>query len=91
MRLVLRILTKDLILLQSIGVLIVRLLAVHWTVLQSAIASLLMRQVLRRYVVCDVCHDRTFRVQHKPAKATGVLVCHDEGAGYALWKGSIGE
>ena len=60
LRLILGILTEDLILLRSIGILDVRLLAVHWTVLQSAIASLvmrLMRQVVRRYVVCNVCHD----------------------------------
>lgn len=60
LRLILGILTEDLILLRSIGILDIRLLAVTWTVLQSAIASLvirLMRQVVRRYVVCNVCHD----------------------------------
>ena len=69
--------TEGLILLQSAWVL---LLTVHRkTVLQPATAPLLMmRQVLRRYVVCNVCHDGILGVEHEFAKAAVVLVRHDE-------------
>lgn len=81
------IMTRDLVLLESIGVLNIWLLAARWTgLVYSAVASLLMRRVLRRYVVSDVVHDGTLGVQHESAKAAAALFYHGGSvAGFLLW------
>lgn len=79
LNLILWALTKELILGESGRVLHTRLLGVRGTVLRSAIvrAGLLIRVVVRRYVVGNVAHDGGLGIEHEFAEAAGCLVGHN--------------